>query len=366
MYKQKIILFFSLILFSFICPLILSYLLCIKYPRYIPAEYWIKEAITIKEQYIKTITNPKIIIISGSNSLFGVCTPLIKEKTNKEIVNFGLHAALPIEVFFALIKRNAKPNDIILMPLEYTYYKKKNNITSWQANNLTSWGTEFIKEFSSTQFLEILIKSVPSLPNRIKNFNVDLPIHTYEEHMQDKNSSAILSLSSYRNAINNFGEILTDNKSKLKNDVTYAYVNPAGLNDFRFEQLKDFSDYLAKQNIRLILTYPVSMQISDFNLFKKEHLTKIEAVNKKCEGYGLDLIGIPELSNFELPYSFDTEYHLNAEGAILRSLYLADTINCYLAGIPQEIADLEEYKNEKKAEAKKILEEYRKLGYFSE
>ncbi len=72
MYKQKIILFFSLILFSFICPLILSYLLCIKYPRYIPAEYWIKEAITIKEQYIKTITNPKIIIISGSNSLFGV------------------------------------------------------------------------------------------------------------------------------------------------------------------------------------------------------------------------------------------------------------------------------------------------------
>lgn len=367
MYKQKVILFFISIILTFILSLLMAILLCIKYPRYIPAEYWVKEAIIIKEHYAKTIKEPKIIIISGSNSLFGICTPLLKEKTNHEIVNLGLHAGLPMEILFALIKKNANPNDIILMPLEFGYYSRENEIDKWQITNLTTWGTEFIQEFSKTQFLEILLKSIPSLPERMKNFIVNLPIHTYNEHMQGKNPSAILSkLNDYRNSVNYFGEILADIQSKLQNNFTGYYLNSGDFKNYRFQQLKSFADYLAKKDIKFLLTYPVSMQNPEFDLTKKEHRLKIDALNRKIKEYGLKSIGIPELSNFEQKYSFDTPYHLNAEGAILRTLYFADMINCYLAGKAQEISNMEEYKSEKKAEAKTILEEYRKLGYFSE
>lgn len=367
MYKQKVILFFISIIISFILSLPIAILLCIKYPRYIPADYWVKDAILIKEHYAKTIKEPKIIIISGSNSLFGICTPLLKEKTNHEIVNLGLHAGLPMEIFFALIKRNANPNDIILMPLELDYYNRKNEITNWQVTSLTTWGTEFIKEFSKTQFLEILLKSLPSLPKRMKNFNVNLPIHTYKEYMQGKNPSAILSkLYNYQNSVNYFGEILADVQSKLQNNSTDYYFNSEDLKNYRFQQLKSFADYLALKNIKLLLTYPVSIQNPGFDLSNKKHLAKIQVLNKKIHEHELNSIGIPELSNFELKYSLDSPHHLNAEGAILRTLYFADMINCYLAGKPQEISNMEEYKKQKKAEAKEILEEYRKLGYFSE
>lgn len=367
MYKQRVTLFLSIIICTYSLAIGIIFL-AIKFPLYIPAEYWIKEAIIIKEHYAKTIKEPKIIIISGSNSLFGICTPLLKEKTNKEIVNFGLAFSVPIEVLFALIKRNANPNDIILMPLEYNFYCQTEKLTKLQITHLTTWGTEFIQEFQIGQIPKIIFHSIPSIPERIKNFNFNLPIRTYKEYMQNKNPKAILAKSyGLQHSINYYGDNLADIKPKVQ-DVPNQYLNTELFENFRFQQLKDFADYLAKQNVQLMLTYPVTMKNPAFDLIKQEHLHLIEILTNKIKRYGLAIIGIPELSNFESTYScdFSSSYHLNAEGAILRSLYLADTINCYLAGIPQEIADLEEYKNEKKAEAKKILEEYRKLGYFSE
>lgn len=367
MYRQRIILFFTMTILPLILLAIATLVFCIKYSLYIPAEYWIPEAITIKEHYAKTIKGPKIIIASGSNSLFGICTPLLKEKTNKEIVNLGLHGALPAEVLFILIKKYAKQNDIVIMPLEYSYYIGKKVFKKWQIDNLTTWGTEFIKEFSAGQILELYLKAIPSIPERIQNVNVKLPIRTYKEYMQDKNPPAILlPVLDFKNIVNYFGDSLQDNQSQLKNDFASDYeFNPINLNDYRFQQFKEYAEILAKQQITLLLTYPVTIQNPAFDLSNKEHLAKIEALNTKIQEHGLHIIGIPELSNFEFAYSH-TRYHLNAEGAILRSLYFADMINCYLAGIPQEIPDLEAYKNEKKAEAKKYLNEYRKLGYFYE
>lgn len=347
----------------------MAFLLCIKYPRYIPASYWIAEGLIIKEHYALTIIKPKIFIISGSNSIFGICTPLLKEKTNREIINLGLIAPLPFKLYFAVIKRNAKPNDIVLMPMEYYYFiRNEREINSESLHNLTTWGMPFLNEFSIIEKLQLTIQSIPSLPQRIKNYNKNFPIRTYEEYMQNKNQKAILANKNpYANAINYWGDHLLDlptTDSWDKSNEKYFTANK--LKNDHFMLLKNFSDFLAKQNIKLILTYPTSIQKSDFDLSKKEHLSKIIAFNNKIKEHGLTIIGIPELSNFEQIYAFDSPYHLNAEGAILRSLYLADTINCYLAGKPQEISNMEEYKNEKKAEAKIILEEYRKLGYFSE
>lgn len=367
MYKQRIILFSSVIAIIFIFLLFLSYFFCIKHPLYLPAEYWLKEAFTIKEHYAQTITTPKIIVASGSNSLFSICSPVIKEKTNKQIVNFGLHADIPLEIYFALIKKFAKPNDIVLLPLEYSYYQKENEFNKWHIENLTTWGTEYIKEFTKIQQLKILIQSITTLSKRIYYFKgFTLPIRTYDTYMENKKTKALLSNQrDYSNSINFYGENLQDSETLLPKNYTFAYLK-RDLLDFPFQQLKDFANFLKKQNIILIITYPVSLQNSHFDLTQKEYQNQQQQFTQKIKKYGLNMIGIPELSHYELPYSYDTGYHLNAEGAILRSLYLSDAINCYLAGTPQKIPDMEEYKKQKKAEAKQILEEYRKLGYFSE
>lgn len=364
MYKQKVILFFSCLVPIFFL-LILSVLFFLKHPLYTPAAfYWVKNAITVKEHYCHTITKPKIFIISGSNSFYGICTPLLKEKTNMEIVNFGVTYLLSLKSLFVLIKRNTNPNDIVIMPLEYEYYLNK-NITEVEVNILTTWGTDILFELSPLEILEILVHAIPNYYKRFKDFNFNLPILTYNEYIKNKNLTAILT-TSRDYSVNYWGDYTLDVPSLLENNYTKNPFKEKKIKNTYFRQLKSFSDFLAKQNIKLLLTYPVSIQNQEFDLTNKKHLNIIKTLNKKFKEYELNYIGIPELSNFELNYSSDHYYHLNAEGAVLRSLYLADSINSYLENKPQQIPDLEAYKNEKKKEAKKILEEYRKLGYFSE
>ncbi len=370
MYKQRIILFFSIVLSSYALLFILTSIFSITYPLYIPnAAYWLKEGFSIKEHRAKTIDTQKIFLVSGSNTLFSICTPLLEEKTNQKIVNFGLNAYTPIEIYFAEIKKYAKPGDIVIMPLEYNFYTNEKILEDWVIRILLTWGSEFIKEFSVKQILEILFKSLPYLPERMINHDIKFPGRSYEEYMQSLNSKnplAILRRADGGNAYNSFGDKIIDNESKLKLDFSNRYFYLTDLKDFRFQQLKDFADFLAKQNIKLLLTYPVTIQNPEFDLTQKEHADRLQKLTDKIKEHGLDIIGIPKLSNFELIFSYDSIYHLNAEGAMLRTLYLADTINCYLANKTQEIPDMEEYKKQRKAEAKKMLEKYRKLGYYPE
>lgn len=366
MYKQRIILFFSTLLFIFFLSFAATFLF-IKYPLYTPADYWAKTAIEIKEHNSNLITAPKMIIASGSNSLMGICTPLLKEKINIETVNFGLSSFLPVEVFFSLVKKNAKPDDIVLMPLEYSYYTNNNKFNETHVGNLTTWGTEFIWEYSASEIIALMIQSFPSYCSRIIKYHTfTLPSCSYDEYMQRINASSLLSKKlDMDKSINSFGDLLQDSASLLKKDFKKDCLNVRLLQDSRFKQLKDFSDELAKNNITLILTYPVTIQNPEFDLTNKEHLNRIQQLNNKFEKYHLKYTGIPILSNFEFEYSFNTVNHLNAEGAILHTLYLADTLNAYFSHTKQQIDDLSEYKRQKKAEAKTILEEYRKLGYLS-
>lgn len=344
--------------------------LTIKYPLYIPhAAYWIKEGFVIKEHRAQITPNPKILIASGSNSLFGICTPVLEEKIDYKIVNMGHNSATPIEVYFGLIKKYAKPDDIVILPLEYHFYTRNKSLQDWLIRALLTWGTEYIKEFSPKERLEIYLKSLQYLPKRILKFNLKFPVRTYEEYMQhinSKNPLALLRLANNANAYNSFGDIMIDSPSTLPKNFSNAYFNLTDLKETHFQQLKNFADFLAKQNIKLIITYPVTIQNPEFDLAQQIDLNKLQALTNKIKEHGLNIIGIPELSNFEFKFSYNTLYHLNAEGSILRTLYFADMINSYLAGIPQEIPDMEKYKDEKKKEAKKILEEYRKFGHFSE
>ncbi len=364
MYKQRIKLFF-LISFLLFALSFFFILLFAKYPLYTQAEYWLKDAITIKNEYNKQIRSPKIIVISGSNSLFGICSSLLQEKTRYNVLNLGLHASLPLEFLIILAKKYAEPNDIVLMPLEFSYYCSEKIFNRWQIENLTTWGIEYLKDFNLLDRTQIILKAMSTYYNRLKKCTFKLPIKTYDEYVKNKNMSALLSDKyDYGNSINFYGEILMDQKSKLPQTVTYSYINLEHIKNFRFNELKLLADTLKKQNIQLLFTFPVMFNNSQFNLSKKENAISIEKFKKKFAEFHLPLIGNPKLLTLDLPYSYDTAYHANAEGAILRTLYLADAINAYLLGKENSIANITTYKKEKEKEAYTILEKYRLKGYI--
>lgn len=282
------------------------------------------------------------------------------------VLNLGLHGGLPLEFYFSIANQYAAPNDIIIMPLEYAYYHRDNEFNIWQIKNLSTWGTEYIKFFNSYQKIKLILQTIPTYTSRLTNPQFQLPIRDFQTYIQNKNIHGILSKKyNYAEAINCYGDILFDFKTKLDTNFSYIYIYESNLKDFTFKQLQRFADEAKQKKISVLITYPVSIKNPLFDLQSKNKPHNLNVLEKKLKKYNLKLIGQPELSNFDPKYSLDTEYHLNAEGSILHTLYLADSINAYLAGKKQDI-DFQQYTQQKKQEAQLYLENYRKLGFFSE
>lgn len=87
-----------------------------------PTQGYIAEVMKLKSQAAKSITKPKIVIVSGSGGFFSISCETITQTIKAPCVN----AALPIEVGLPGILRFAEtiaqPGDVLLMPMEYAMY----------------------------------------------------------------------------------------------------------------------------------------------------------------------------------------------------------------------------------------------------
>lgn len=78
----------------------------------------------IQDKYNTLIhTNePKIIIVAGSSSAFGINQYLLEKETGYKVVNLGLHAGFGHLFYSELSKANINPGDIVLLGYEYTWH----------------------------------------------------------------------------------------------------------------------------------------------------------------------------------------------------------------------------------------------------
>lgn len=116
------------------------YLYFMQIGKPVVAEWWLKNTIEKKELISEATHGPRVVFISGSNSLFGISGDIIERKTGMKVVNLGLHANLDIDYLVYILRRNIKEGDIVIAPLEYQYYRKDNTPTSWVVTNMPAWG----------------------------------------------------------------------------------------------------------------------------------------------------------------------------------------------------------------------------------
>lgn len=81
----------------------------------------------IQDKYrilIETNT-PKIIMIAGSSSAFGLNQSMLEEATGYKVANLGLHAGFGHWFYTELAKANINEGDIVLLGYEYGWEKEK-------------------------------------------------------------------------------------------------------------------------------------------------------------------------------------------------------------------------------------------------
>ncbi|MGN0015490.1 MAG: hypothetical protein ACI37T_08750 [Candidatus Gastranaerophilaceae bacterium] len=252
-----------------------------------------------KAQEFDKIGN-KILIFSGSNTLYGVNTKYIHQKTGLPVVNYGIHAGLE-DYIFEEAKKIMKSGDTVIMPLEYSLYKERNStIPSQLAEYLVVYGRDYLNDVTLIQKLGL-------------SFYLAKLIITY--HKLDAAPIDEKTLTQ----TNEFGDFITNEGclQNIKEDKKFIVVSQNIPQKYDNFPLYDFITFCKKNNVRLIATTPFNYHKEQFS--QKEY----EAFNIIKNFYlqnGVEFFGnIDSSSVFDSKYVYDYGYHANAEGQKLRS-----------------------------------------------
>ena len=308
----------------------------------VEAEWWIKNCYDYKDFKASIIKEPKIIILSGSNSLLGINSAIIEKETNYKVVNLSSHAALDLNFFYTKLKAQIKKNDIVVMPLEFDYFNRKNELSNWFSNNMMAWGKKSYLDLISVQSLAHFIFNT-SKTRVFEGFNIQTSTNQ-KKIVSSKEVLTNLDSIWYHEGVkwrgytytglNEYGDLLADQPLEHRwSEYNGAYIiDSAKVSEYFVSVYKKISKLVKDYQGQLILTYPCTMRSGIFDLTVPENRKLVDQLIQNLKEHDISISFNPALFNLDIKFFFNSNYHLNYNGAIIRSTNLAECLAKKLNG----------------------------------
>lgn len=292
-------------------------------PRFSYASLWIKNFYIIKDHINSKPTNKqRLLIVSGSNSRFSFNGNIIDSQTHFAPINYGTHAGLPINFHIDKIITQAHEGDIIFLPLEFSYYTNKEPFEDYAyIQSMLTWGNGYNKYMNKENILQAYLENKPwdmlkllFKPQKIEND--PNPIATMEA-IWAKGEQKYTGATSYK-SLNRYGDMCGHIGNKYFGNERYLKSNLT-LSPFFLSEYNRLLEFAASKHIKIFLIYPVTLENPSFSLNDPQTFAKIENLKAELKKHNIEIYGDFRDFHFERKYFFDTAYHLNEEGAILRT-----------------------------------------------
>ncbi|MFV0578126.1 MAG: hypothetical protein ACK5NU_05585 [Fusobacterium ulcerans] len=240
----------------------------------------------------------KIVLFGGSNVAFGFNTNLLKKEfIDYDIINAGTHAGIGMRYPLKEIESYLKPGDILIISPEYKQF----------------WGG-----YGGTPLLEICLYKknfknieIKELLNSMKNIKGFI-ISQINNKVSSKLYNKIFVYD--RRGFNENGDYVEHHKfkgsSKIKPEKIIINKVDQSILDFFYNKKKK----LEKNRVKVIFCPPVLQKSSA--IMSIDSIKYIEEEMKKNK---TQFITKPENYFLEDKYFYDTIYHLNKEGAEIRT-----------------------------------------------
>ena len=283
--------------------------------RYERAEHWLSDVYFAKQYHAAQIAEPKVIIVGGSNSLFGFDSKTLENLIGRPVVNLAGHAGLSLDFHIKMAEKFARAGDLVVMPLELSYYASTPDLTSWQVANMSSWGAkymdwsprillDFFRNSSFTSLLtRTLIRRIPSDPESkvLAAVEANSAIGAVDWHGY-----------SYK-SMNDRGDILL--KSAPPTAIPNGSYTNGDVSDFAIQRLQSLQAHLVEHGASLRLTWPVTMRNPLFDLSRQKDQSIVQSIKDRLTAAGLSVVCNPEVFHFERQFFLETNNHINAEAA---------------------------------------------------
>lgn len=268
----------------------------------IEAGRWVNECIVIKRNAVKQLT-PKIVILSGSNGLFGFSAQRLTELHKIQAVNASVHAGLGIDYILYLGRQQIAPGRIIVLPLEFQLYGKRKLANDAILFQVLGYDAKYFWELPVADKLSMFFDISPL--NRVRLIgNMVRP--------------AQKSGGGYQSGtLNGYGDE-TANKPQFVTESMIRHVKGRTLevfshDDAAWQIIAKFAAEAKELGAEAILAYP---NIFSDALDLRKNDAFLRELRFRAKSIGIRIIGAPEDSVFKENDIYDSVYHQNTEGQI--------------------------------------------------
>lgn len=284
----------------------------------VEAARWVSECLSAKAGMVRRATKPQLLILAGSNALYGFSSALIATAYHIPSTNLGTHAGLGRKYILDYGLKLAGKGDLVVLPLEYALY-----------------GPE---RYDNALSLQVLVSDRPyfealPLKERLK-LVANVTLAEWAAFVRNRISPDKRRASGCQvEQLNAYGDETGHGKAgrtpamlaRLKQMKPGLHI----VDDEAENDLRAFRDALKSKGAQLVLTYPnLLATVFDANL----NAAFLERVKALSVATGVALAGAPAERVFSLDEAYDTEYHVTDEGQIRATHILMRQLNA--AGIP--------------------------------
>lgn len=280
---------------------------------------WISQIYQIKRDIARSVDPPKLVLVGGSDLLFGVSCQMIHESLDVPCVNGGTHAGLDTEYLLHAAKPFLQPGDTALFSLPYDLYKDEGKlrnvlidyVLARDPEYLLSSGWHSVFFFTGVTFDRLiegyLAKVSPPAPD---------PFARYQAKKLNQYGDETVNL-----APGSEDEFAAQIAERGPQPEILGYVDSS----YGMDRIREFADWCQQKNVRLLVTYPNTIWFDEYDEEENRRVF-FQSIEDFHRSLNVPIVGQYKDFLYDKTLIYDTIYHLNGKGVRKRTETLIELL----------------------------------------
>jgi hypothetical protein len=279
-----------------------------------------KQMIELKQERVRSLASPRLLIIAGSNGLFSHSAETLTYECGVPVVNASLTAAFSLPFIIDQTRPLLREGDVVYMPIEYGLYAFDLEEEKCDGHYLIAYDRESFWRQDSKRIV-----------NQMFSFDLPYLISGLGEMALEK---ANVQRRFNAESLNDRGDQIghTEEAGKEYRPVIEAWkplpaVEPETIRTDSFTQryLADFLEWAGQNGVVVVGGLPTMFDdqpVSD---------ATVNAVREVFESRGHYFVALPNRSQYPREMFFDTPFHLHEQAQHQHSRALAPLLRPFVS-----------------------------------
>lgn len=263
---------------------------------------WVDDVYQHKLAAARQITERKILVVAGSNALFGIDSSQLSAYWQRPAVNLGVNAGLGLPYILEVSKRVTRAGDVVLLPMEYALYLDDGTPNAQVIDHVIARDPAYWLDlplatrwqFAAALAPERWIQGLRRLP--------DAPVTsgTYGAHHLNARGDQTHSAPANR----------TDgDKAAVRAAKTWSYGARAGNEKGGWELLEAYARWARQHGICVVAVPSVLLYRPAYDRDPLERAF-YAGLAQRIQARGIPYVGSPREFMYPEEWFFDTDHHL--------------------------------------------------------